>query len=97
MNMQQMLIQAQKMQRDLTKAQDALKVKEFTADANGGVTITMTGAHEITKLDIDEDLLNKESKDMLTDMLKVALNNVLGQIEKESDAISDKISGGMRF
>ena len=57
----------------------------------------MSGKREILNLDIDPDLLDPSSKDMLQDMLKVALNTVLAQIEKESDAISDRVSGGMRF
>ncbi|MGM9858367.1 MAG: YbaB/EbfC family nucleoid-associated protein [Bacilli bacterium] len=97
MNMQQLLAQAQKAQRELNKAQQALQEKEFEASANGGVTIKMNGKREILDLQIDPDLLDPSSKDMLQDMIKVALNNVLSQIEKESDAINDKVTGGMRF
>ena len=97
MNMQQLLAQAQKAQRELNKAQQALQEKEFEASANGGVTIKMNGKREILDLQIDPDLLDSSSKDMLQDMIKVALNNVLSQIEKESDAINEKVTGGMRF
>ena len=97
MNMQQLLAQAQKAQRELNKAQQALQEKEFEASANGGVTIKMNGKREILDLQIDSDLLDPSSKDMLQDMIKVALNNVLSQIEKESDAINEKVTGGMRF
>ena len=41
MNMQQMLIQAQKMQREMQKAQDELAKKEFQVSKNGIVTVTM--------------------------------------------------------
>ena len=97
MNMQQLLAQAQKAQRELNKAYQALQEKEFEASANGGVTIKMNGKREILDLQIDSDLLDPSSKDMLQDMIKVALNNVLAQIEKESDAINEKVTGGMRF
>ena len=97
MNMQQLLAQAQKAQRELNKAQQALQEKEFEASANGGVTIKMNGKREILDLQIDPDLLDPSSKDMLQDMIKVALSNVLSQIEKESDAINEKVTGGMRF
>ena len=95
--MQQLLAQSQKAQRELNKAQQALQEKEFEASANGGVTIKMNGKREILDLQIDPDLLDPSSKDMLQDMIKVALNNVLSQIEKESDAINEKVTGGMRF
>ena len=97
MKMQQLLAQAQKAQREVKKAQQALQEKEFEASANGGVTIKMNGKREILDLQIDPDLLDPSSKDMLQDMIKVALNNVLSQIEKESDAINEKVTGGMRF
>ena len=57
----------------------------------------MNGKREILDLQIDPDLLDPSSQDMLQDMIKVALNNVLAQIEKESDAINEKVTGGMRF
>ena len=63
MNMQQLLAQAQKAQRELAKAQQALAEKEFEASANGGVTIKMSGKREILNLDIDPDLLDPSSKD----------------------------------
>ena len=95
--MQQLKEKKKKAQRELNKAQQALQEKEFEASANGGVTIKMNGKREILDLQIDPDLLDPSSKDMLQDMIKVALNNVLSQIEKESDAINEKVTGGMRF
>ena len=43
MNMQQMMIQAQKMQRELKKAMDELAKQEFSVNKSGAVTITMMG------------------------------------------------------
>ena len=43
MNMQQMLIQAQKMKRELEKALNELKAQEFSITKNGAVTIKMLG------------------------------------------------------
>ena len=43
MNMQQMMIQAQKMQRELKKAMDELAKQEFTVNKSGAVNITMMG------------------------------------------------------
>ena len=43
MNMQQMMIQAQKMQRELKKAMDALAQQEFSVNKSGAVTVTMYG------------------------------------------------------
>ena len=93
MNMQQMLMQAQKMQRELKKAQDALKEKEFTVSKGGMVTIVMKGDRTLVSLDIDKDALSEDSKDMVQDALVLAINEALSQIEKESEAINEQITG----
>lgn len=93
MNMQQMLMQAQKMQRELKKAQDALKEKEFKVSKAGIVTIVMKGDRSLTSLDIDKDALNEESKEMVQDAIALAINEALSQIEKESEAINEQITG----
>lgn len=93
MNMQQMLMQAQKMQRELKKAQDALKEKEFKVSKAGIVTIVMKGDRTLVSLDIDKDALNEESKDMVQDALTLAINEAISEIEKESEAINEQITG----
>ena len=94
--MQQMLMQAQKMQRELKKAQDALKEKEFKVSKAGIVTIVMKGDRSLTSLDIDKDALNEESKEMVQDAIALAINEALSQIEKESEAINEQITGRAR-
>ena len=93
MNMQQMLMQAQKMQRELKKAQDALKEKSFSVSKGGMVTIVMKGDRSLVSLDIDKDALNEESKEMVQDAIILAINEALTQIEKESEAINEQITG----
>lgn len=97
MNMQQMMAQAQKMQRQIQKAQEALAKKEFKVSKNGAVTITALGSKEILSIDIDESLLNPDDKDMLQDMIKMAINEVIEQIEEESQAIQSSAMGGLSF
>ncbi len=97
MNMQQLMQQAQAMQRKMAKMKQELEAKEFTATANGGVTVKMNGKKEILNLEIDEDLLNPASKDMLTEMMKNALNKVLTEIEEENAKIEEAAAGGMHF
>ena len=55
--MQQMLAQAQRMQRELKKANEELDKKEFTASKSGMVTVTMTGNNKVAKIDIDKDAI----------------------------------------
>ena len=55
MNMQQMMAQAQKMQRELKKAMAALAEKEFVVSKGGAVTVTVLGNKEVKSIEIDKD------------------------------------------
>ena len=93
MNMQQMLMQAQKMQRELNKALSDLESKEFTIAKGGAITITMLGSHEITAVDIKPDFLDAENKDMIEDLIVIAHKELLEIIENERGDINEKITG----
>lgn len=97
MNMQQMMAQAQKMQRQMQKAQEALAKKEFKVAKNGAVTVTALGSKEILSIDIDDSLLNADDKEMLQDMIKMAINEIIEQIEEENQAIQSSAMGGLSF
>lgn len=93
MNMQQMMIQAQKMQRELNKAIKALEEKEFTITKGGAVTVKMYGSNEIISISVDEDAFEKDNKEMVEEMIAMAINEGLAQIKAEHDAITEKITG----
>ena len=91
MNMQQLMAQANKMQRELQKARDALHNKEFTVNKAGAVTVTVKGDKSIVKIDIDKDAL--EDKEMVEEMLAMALNEAFETIDKENDEIETRLTG----
>lgn len=93
MNMQQMLMQAQKMQRELQKAQNELKEKEFTVSRGGAVTVVVKGDNKIKSISVDEDAFDKDNKDMVEEMIAMAVNEAIDQIEKESEEINERITG----
>ena len=93
MNMQQMMIQAQKMQRELKKAQAELAQKEFVVSKGGAVTVTVLGSKEIKAINIDKDAFNPDDKEMIEDMIALAINEALEKINAESEAINERITG----
>ena len=93
MNMQQMMAQAQKMQRELKKAQAELAQKEFKISKGGAVTIIVLGSKEIKSVDIDNDAFDAENKEMIQDMIALAINEAMEQIDEESEAINERITG----
>lgn len=97
--MQQMIMQAQRMQREMKKAQDALEQKEFVVEKGGMVKMTVLGNRTVKSVEIDKDALDPENADLLCETIAMAVNEAMKEIQKESDTIQEKITGqsGMPF
>ena len=93
MNMQQMMAQAQKMQRELKKAMAALAEKEFVVSKGGAVTVTVLGNKEVKSIEIDKDAFDEENREMVQDMIALAINEAITQIEEEAEEINERITG----
>ena len=95
-NMNNLMKQAQRMQRQMEESQKELETKEFTAKAGGGaVEVTVTGAKEVIKVIIDKDAVDPDETEMLQDMIMVAVNDALHQAEEANAAIMGKMTGGL--
>ena len=93
MNMQQMMAQAQKMQRELNKALQELAEKEFVITKGGAVTVKMYGSNQIISVSVEEDAFEKDNKEMVEDMIAMAINEGLAEIAAEKEAIQERITG----
>ena len=93
MNMQQMMIQAQKMQRELKKALDELAKQEFTMSKGGAVTVVMYGDGSLKSVSIDEDAFEKENKEMVEDLIVMAINELTEQVEEAKEEVNERITG----
>ncbi len=94
MNIQAMMKQAQKMQRDMMNAKDEIDKMEFTSK-NSFLTVNGNGKKEITSVKIDMDKLDKEDIEMLEDMILVAVNNAMNEIDKVTEQKMGKYTKGM--
>lgn len=100
MNMQQMMIQAQKMQRELKKAMDELAKQEFTVTKGGAVTVVMMGDGSLKSVSIDEDAFEKENKEMVEELIVMAIQELSEQVEEAKEEVNERITGsrgGMGF
>ena len=93
MNMQQMIIQAQKMQREMQKKQKELEEKEFTISKGGAVTVVVKGDKSIKSINIDKDALDPENKEMVEELIALAINEAIEQIREAEAAISESVTG----
>ncbi len=84
MNMQAMLKQAQKLQRDMLKTQEEINNTEYTGKSSL-VTVVMNGKREVLSIKIDSQELASDDIEMLEDMILVAFNDALKQVEKDTE------------
>ena len=84
MDIQQIMKQAQAMQKKMETLQAELATREAEGTAGGGlVKITVTGKSEMKKVLIDPELLKLEEKDVLQDLVIAAFNDAKSKIEGE--------------
>lgn len=95
--MGQLLAQAQKMQQELKVLQDKLSKEEYSLESAGGrINVTVNGKNEVLKLSISKELMSADDADMLSDMVKVAINQALGAAQKKmSDEMGKIVPPGM--
>lgn len=86
--------QAQQMQERVQKLQEDVAKTEVTGESGAGlVKITMTGRHDVRKVNIDNSLLG-EAKDVLEDLIAAAMNDAVRRAEKnQQDKMSELTAG----
>ena len=95
-NMQQQMQQMQQMQRRMEEMQAELDKKEVETTAGGGaVSITVNGKKEIVKVTIKPEVVDPDDVEMLQDLIMVAANEALRQIEEMSQNEMGKLTGGL--
>ena len=95
-NMNNLMKQAQKMQKQMEEATKELEEKEITAAAGGGaVEVTISGKREVTKVKLAEEVVDPDDIEMLEDLIMAATNEALRQIEEASQQSMSKITGGL--
>ena len=79
-----MMKKIQKMQRDMVKAQQEIEQSVFTGSAAGGmVTVEATGTKQINK--------------MLEDVILLALNDALRQVDEKTESTMGQFTKGMNI
>jgi len=95
-NMNNLMKQAQRMQRQMEESQKELEQKEFTAKSGGGaVEVTVTGKKEVTKVKLSEEVVDPDDIEMLEDLVMAATNEALRMAEEANAEIMNKMTGGL--
>ena len=95
-NMNNLMKQAQRMQRQMEEKQQELETKEFTATAGGGaVTVTVSGKKEITAVTLQPEVVDPDDVETLEDLVTAAVNEAIKKVEAVSAEEMQKITGSM--
>ena len=94
MNIQAMMKQAQKMQKDMMDAKKQIDETTFEV-TKSFVTITAKGTKKIESIKIDVESLDKDEIEMVQDLIQVAVNEFMDKIDKEVESKMGKYTQGM--
>lgn len=94
--MQKQLQQMQAMQRKMELLQAEIEEKEITTTAGGGaVMVTVNGKKEVIKLELQPEIVDPDDIEMLQDLIMVAVNEGIRQIDEISNNEMGKLTGGL--
>ncbi len=95
-NMNNLMKQAQRMQRQMEENQKAMEEKVFTATVGGGaVEISVNGKKEVKGLKLSEEAVDPDDIETLEDMIVAALNEAFRKGDEEQAAMMSRMTGGM--
>lgn len=94
MNIQSLLKQAQKMQSDLAKLEKDFESRVYVEE-NDLVKVEVNGKNKVLSVEIKADSF--EDKELIQDMIVIALNKVNEKASKEREKEMSKLTGGMKM
>lgn len=94
--MNNLMKQAQRMQKQMEESQKELQEKSYTAAAGGGaVEVTISGKKEVTAVKLAEEVVDPDDIEMLQDLIMAAVNEAMRKADADSAAMMSKLTGGL--
>ncbi len=95
-NMNNLMKQAQRMQRQMEEKQKEMEDKEWEASAGGGaVTVKVSGKKELTSVELKPEVVDPEDIEMLQDLIVAAVNEALRKVDDEQSEMLGSLTGGL--
>jgi len=95
-NMNNLMKQAQRMQRQMEDMQKELEEKTWEASAGGGaVTVKVSGKKEVIAITLSEEVVDPDDIEMLQDLIMAATNEALRKAEEDSNEAMQSITGSL--
>lgn len=95
-NMNNLMKQAQRMQKQMEEKTKEIEDKEWEASAGGGaVTVKVSGKKEISSVTLSKEVVDPDDIEMLQDLIVAATNEALRKMEEETQSVMGQITGGL--
>ena len=93
-----MLKQAQELQKKMADAQKKVEELEAEGTSGGGlVKVKINGKNITTSINIDESLISKDEKEILEDLIVAALNDARENVQKKIAEEMNSLTGGLKL
>lgn len=94
MNIQAMMKQAQKLQKEMMEEKNKIDKMEFEGKSSF-VTVKVNGNKELLNVKIEQEELSKDDIEMLEDMIVVAVNEAMKKVDQETEQKMGKYTKGL--
>lgn len=97
-NMNNILKQAQKLQKQMEEAKEELAKKTVEVSTGGGaVTAKANGDKQILEIKIKPEVVDPDDVEMLEDLILAAVNGAISKADEMVAAEMGKLTGGMNI
>jgi len=98
MKLDNIMKQAQKMQKQMVEIQEELANRTVEATVGGGVvTVIANGQQEILSITIDPEVVDPDDVDMLQDLIIAAVNEAYRKSQELMTSEMSKLTGGLKI
>lgn len=92
-NMQSMMKQMQKLQKEMESSQEYVNSLEFVGKSSQDfVEVVVNGKKEVLSVKIKPEVVDSEDVEMLEDLVLMAINDAIAQAEKRNNEVMGKFS-----
>ena len=97
-NFNNLITQAQAMQKKQADAQEKVETLEAEGISGGGIVkITINGKNNVTSVNIDETAIDKNEKEILEDLIVAAFNDARDKIQRKIADEMSSLTGGIKL
>lgn len=98
MDIQKLMEQARQMQDNLGKIEEELNTTEYEGKVGGnGVKVVVNGRNEVQSVEIADDLMSVDNKEMLQDLILIAVNEAVEKAFQDRESKLGSATSGLNL